>query len=375
MMQKVVIFYPHVGEYGGIERNILALADYALSVGQVPVLVCYYDHVGLDQYCTGLTIVKLQDHWNPMIKARRLRNWLRDHRQEIFGTPFVFGAKAGFYAAMGNIGRYTLHYTDPPSLLMSATGETQQTNLISLPRKRFSEWLIAQGVRKASSRLTMTSRNAVELQSIYKTPFQVILQGGVPPAGLINTQPRLNHSTLRLFSLCRISASKNLDWILDAALAIQDDQFIQQHFQKIEIEIAGTGPYLDILKDKAKTMGLNAIISFSGFLSAVEIEDKYSQADLFLVPAVQGYGLPVLEALYRHVPVVLNIETRISEILSDNQWVGISENNSASFTLATIDHIKRLKTNYPSQDQINTLPTESGWAEKISVCCEWKTAI
>src|SRR5688572_12798586 len=98
-MRRIIIFYPHIGEYGGIERNILALAEEIHRRGFDPVLVCFYDRISMEQLFPKLNVVILKDHWNPFVKAMRLRNWLRKNRHGLRGMPLFFGGKASFYAA------------------------------------------------------------------------------------------------------------------------------------------------------------------------------------------------------------------------------------------------------------------------------------
>jgi glycosyltransferase involved in cell wall biosynthesis len=363
LMKKTIIFYPHIGEYGGIERNIIALATEVIRNGQIPVLVCFYDHINMSGYLNGLVTVKIKDHWNPFVKSFRLMKWLKQNQSEIAGMPFFFGGKAGFYGAVFG-SNYVLHYTDPPSLLSIQ----KLKNPITAFRSRISHSITQNGVDRAKVCITMTNWNAQELESLYGKKFEVVYQGGLPPNGDINQNKRLNNSVLRLFSICRLNASKNLDWILETAQYLKQGPF---KFDSLEVVIAGNGPQLDELKSKTTQLGLIDIVSFPGFLNAEEVEAEYSKSDLFLVPARQGFGLPVLEALYRHVPVVINKESRISEILTDNAWVAISDNTAIDFKNKVADHIGQIKQNYPDASVLKNLPTEQGWAFKIGQQCQW----
>ncbi|QMU27428.1 glycosyltransferase [Adhaeribacter radiodurans] len=370
-LNKVIIFYPHIGEYGGIERNIIALAEEASRMKISPVLICYYDNIGISQYHNNLETILLGDHWNPFIKGLRLYNWFNKNRKLIKGLPLFFGGKAGFYATIARMKEYALHYTDPPSLLSTDKSYAFIKSRFLLYRSRISDWFTKEGVRRARVCLTMTQWNANELESIYKYPFKVVYQGGLPPAGVINSLPRCSGPVFRIFSICRINSSKNLKWILDVVRYFQtSDPFINL-YQKLEVIIAGKGPDTDNLKKITSEMELDSIIQFPGFLSADQVEEEYRNADLFLVPGRQGFGLPVLEALYRHVPVVLNKESRISEILMSNSWVAISENNSNSFTREVAQHVLRIRQSYPEETLLKDLPSEQGWANEIGKHCNW----
>ena len=366
-VKKAIIFYPHIGEYGGVERNILALATEVIRNGKLPVVVCFYDHINLTKYLPGLKVVEINDHWNPFTKSLRIKRWLRVNKNEILGHPFFFGGKAGFYGAIFN-NNYVLHYTDPPSLLSDQPKTVGVKNMAGLIRGRLSYMISRNGVQRAEACITMTNWNAKELEALYGRSFDVIYQGGLPPMGDINQSRRLENSILRIFSISRLTGSKNLDWILPVALRLKNSVGA---FNRIEVIIAGTGPLLEELRQSTEKMGLSDSITFPGFLSDQQVEDVYNNSDLFLVPARQWFVLPVLEALYRNVPVVINRESRISEILADNPWVAISDNNAEDFTNVVAEHIIRLRKSYPDSSKLNNLPTERGWAYEIGQKCAW----
>lgn len=369
----VVIFYPHIGEYGGIERNIIGLATEIIAKGYQPLLLCYYDRIDISKYA-GFTIPTtiIKDHWNPFVKSLRLRTWYKHNREYIHGLPFLFGAKAGYYAALAFIPKYALHYTDPPSLVKSAvvTKGVLKRSFISV-RSALSGFIIALGVKRASICITMTNRNAVELASIYGRKFEVVYQGGVPQMTATATGGKCQSRSLQLFSICRVASSKNLDWIVYATKALKSDPVIATYFDSFKVTIAGKGPDLQRLEAIVVEEGLQLDINFAGFMDSETVEQYYRTADIFLVPGVQGYGLTVLEALYRATPVVLNEASRISEFLFDNTWVRISDNSLASYTEQLISHIHFLRANNPNIEELKNLPTEPIWAGNIGKLCNW----
>lgn len=368
-MKNIIIFYPHIGEYGGIERNIIALAQEIKNRKQKAILLCFYDKINLSKYA-GFQIetICIKDHWNPFVKSYRLRKWFRKNSSSILGNPFIFGGKAGFYCGLAFLSDYALHYTDPPSLLSQSQ---HKKSLLSATRAKFSNRIMQLGVDRAEKCITMTTLNASELETIYNRNFKVIHQGGVPAKTGFKVGQKCIHQKLVLFSICRLSVSKNLDWIIKSVKKLINTKEYNNSFTEIEVIIAGKGPDLERLKTVAIENNLQDIVSFPGFLDDDELESHYHKADLFLVPGRQGYGLPILEALYRQLPVVMNVESRISEILNNNPWVAISENSCASFIKALQSHIVKLKVNYPSTSQLNDLPTESKWATSIGQCCGW----
>ena len=118
-------------------------------------------------------------------------------------------------------------------------------------------------------------------------------------------------------------------------------------------------------------MNLSKSVSFTGFIDSNKLEKIYKIADLSLIPGWQGYGLPVLEALYRKIPVVLNKESRISEIFKKNPWVKITNDSKIEFINGLCEHIKKIHFKTPGKNHLKKLPTEEDWAFKIGVCCNW----
>lgn len=367
-----VIFYPHIGEYGGIERNIIALAEEVNAMGCKPILLCFYDNVGMGKLANNLCTIELKDHWNPFVKGRRLKKWFKENNRKISGQSLFFGTKASFYAYISGLNNYVLHYTDPPSLLSNAQMQNHILNWVKIPKEKISNWITWQGVKNAKRCITMTFWNAEELRLLYKRTFDVIYQGGVPTNSInLHHCIRPLSTRLRIFSICRITGSKNLDWIIYTVRNLIDDVQINQLFPKIECMIAGEGPKLEELKLKVNELNLQENIFFSGFLNQEQVEDEFCKSNLFLVPAKQGYGLPILEALYRKVPVVINIESRISEVLSNNPWVEISQNGLKSFSEQVIKHIINLNNKFPDEIHLENLPTEKKWAHDIGAYCGW----
>lgn len=371
-MKKIVIFYPHIGEYGGIERNIIALATEIKNRNLEPILLCYYDRINMKKHSGNiLTTVVLGNHWNPFVKGLKLKRYFNQYQNEIQGMPFYFGAKAGFYGVLGFKNDYALHYTDPPSLVSNSINRIKLKHILQIPRETVSNFISKKGVHNAAACLTMTKTNAIELKNIYKRSFQVFYQGGVPYQGNKEFKKKCESRTLRLFSICRLSKSKNLDWIIEASNDLLQNEDFKKDFNNLEIVIAGKGPELENLIKKANHYGIQSNFYFPGFLTSEELELAYENSDMFLVPGRQGFGLPILEALYREIPVVMNLESRASEILFDNPWVAISKNTNESFSEQLTLHLQSIKKNYPSKLLLNELPTEQHWASQIGTYCKW----
>jgi glycosyltransferase involved in cell wall biosynthesis len=81
-----------------------------------------------------------------------------------------------------------------------------------------------------------------------------------------------------------------------------------------DLVIVGTGPLEAALRDQARTMGLADRVRFLGRTQDSDLPGLYSLATLFAYPSVgEGFGIPILEALSRQVPVVTSTGSCFAE--------------------------------------------------------------
>ena len=72
------------------------------------------------------------------------------------------------------------------------------------------------------------------------------------------------------------------------------------------------------LRERAGALGVQDDVRFPGWLSDEEIEALWGVADAFVYPSLyEGFGLPVLEAMARGVPVACSNASSLSEVAGD----------------------------------------------------------
>jgi glycosyltransferase involved in cell wall biosynthesis len=77
-------------------------------------------------------------------------------------------------------------------------------------------------------------------------------------------------------------------------------------------------PYELELRERARTLGVDGDVRLLSWVSWPELEGLYALADVFVFPSLyEGFGLPVLEAMRRGVPVVCSDRSSLPEVAGD----------------------------------------------------------
>jgi glycosyltransferase involved in cell wall biosynthesis len=72
------------------------------------------------------------------------------------------------------------------------------------------------------------------------------------------------------------------------------------------------------LRERAASEGLDADVRFPAWLSAEELEGLWALAEAFVFPSLyEGFGLPVLEAMARGVPVACSNASSLPEVAGE----------------------------------------------------------
>ncbi len=377
-----IIFVPFVDAFGGVERLALNLSGFLNAQSLPHSLVCFRQSIDLQQYVDWpLRVHQLLPKRNPLSEARALSGFLRAARSEKTNYPLLFDLKSAFYSGLSASGPFFLHLTDPPSLLPAdiskhapavrrqmskATAQPRPTPLQSV-RGGLVHRLNRRGVKRATKTIVMTEKIRSELRSLYGIEA-VVVRPGVSDKGLVRSD-RTATGPIRILSVSRLEQNKRIDWILRALAQLGHRAADQQ--AEWQFEIVGQGPNRDSLIRLADELGLQSRVLFRGHLSGQELEDSYARANLFLMPAVQGYGLPALEALRRGIPAIVHKDSGVSEILTNTPWVEIVEGSNGQLADAISLMLQRLNRGTLSAATIPHVPASEEWAAAICKTCDW----
>ena len=164
-------------------------------------------------------------------------------------------------------------------------------------------------VNRAQYIVTISEFVLRELQahlSLRDVPTSVIYNG-CNFSTVLPEKPRTAPERPFLFTIGTVAAKKNFH-VLPALLQNNDDLLI----------IAGVTQeesYLTKIKNEARRLGVDGRVVFAGAISEAEKHWYYTNCKAFVFPSLaEGFGMPVLEAMYFGKPVFLSTHTSLPEI-------------------------------------------------------------
>ena len=179
----------------------------------------------------------------------------------------------------------------------------------SLPPEREAARRVALGSR--ARWLCLTRWMAGELADRGATAH--VVPAAVPAASPVPGTP---HTVL---SVGRLIARKGHDVLLDA-LALTEPG--------VQAVVVGDGPERDRLQRHAERLGLSRRVTFTGFLAAEDLERRWADAALFVLPTrteadgdTEGFGLVFLEAGARGLPVIGGAAAGVVEAIAPGTGV------------------------------------------------------
>lgn len=186
------------------------------------------------------------------------------------------------------------------------------------PARRGLELLVPLGARRADRVITISQATKDDLVATYGTDAEkvdpVLLGAGFTEPTSASSRTELD-ARLGLppgdFALCVASghAHKNVPRLLEVFAELADRNLVL---------VGHAGLDQDRLIARAAELGISERVTFTGWIETEELEGLYRAATLFVYPTLlEGFGLPVLEAMHRGLPVACSNTSSLPEVAGD----------------------------------------------------------
>ncbi len=351
---------------GGAERSILALARWLYEHELPAHLVCYTDSVGLERFATHpLTVLQLRPRMSAVPKIRALGRYLRS--RVAAPAPLLSGYQPALHAAAAGVpGFHTLMH-DTPSLFSNAADTASLKRRLS---RTISDRITAHGLRSGGTTIVTSEYLRDETRRVFGVEAAIARMGGLASVHTFRPRP-IVHNRIRMLSVSRIESNKRIDWLLRAFASLEQRPRPLSTEIDWHLDVAGKGAQLAQLGALADQLDLGPRIHFHGFVSDDQLQHLYDDADLFLMPAVQGYGIPAIESLQRGIPILLHRDSGVSDILLDTPWATVFNGDVPALAPALEHAIDSVRQGRQLQAPLPHIPTEDQWAGQVARLCHW----
>jgi glycosyltransferase involved in cell wall biosynthesis len=179
--------------------------------------------------------------------------------------------------------------------------------------------LIPRMLRRASRVVNdseATRRDVVGLYGVDPARTDVVHLGpGRPPVALAEDEARGLRAAVGarppyVLSVATSQPHKNLGRLIESFAQVR-----AQHPETGLVLVGGAGQAQAQLAAAAAQAGLAEAVSFTGWVDDRTLDAVYAGAELFVYPSLcEGFGLPLLEAMERSVPVLSSRATSLPEV-------------------------------------------------------------
>lgn len=366
------MFVAEIEQFGGAERSLLALSRWLFQQGLPNYLLTYHDACNIAQYATGpLPVVELKPARGARAKIAALKSHC-EARQP--GAPAILcsGYQPALHGTLAGMRSFHTLMHDTPSLF----GDSGNRSLQGKLRIAVSNRIIGYGLRSGGRTLVNSEYLKAECRKDFGVEADIVRMGGLQNESQRGTVERKKLGRLCMLSVCRVEANKRIDWLLLALAALEANAVapLSKPLSQLtdwRLDLAGKGSRIAELTALAASLGLSERVHFHGFVPDDALEQMYGEADLFLMPALQGYGIPALEALDRGIPVLLHRESGVSDVLLNTPWATVMHGSEKQ----TAEALARAVNNQLCGLHLGVarpqLPSEDEWAAEVARLCAW----
>jgi len=359
------IVITEIEQFGGAERSVLGLLRWLHQHGFPAHLVTYANHCDIVQYASHpVQVIELK-----ATGARRriaaLGSYFRS-RPASAPPPLLSGYQPALHATLAGMRGFHDLMHDTPSLF----DDPRTRSLRSSVRLALSNRVVAHGLRSGGNTIVTSEFLRSECRKDFGVEAHIARMGGLSSGGS-GFRLRPVQTDLRMLSVSRIEDNKRIDWSLRSLAVLENRVPALSSRVNWHLDVVGKGPLLESLSELAKNLGIHDRVKFRGFVPDTELQALYDTAHLFLMPAVQGYGIPAIESLQRGIPVLLHRESGVSDILRDTPWATVMEGGEEQMAPSLANAIEAVVAGRHLQQPLPTLPTEDGWAEQVARLCGW----
>ena len=306
-------FPPHIG---GVERVTYELANQLSQMGhRVAVITLSNDNTTPSDSTNGVRVYRAKSYESTRVlgvqsafssaTGRLIRNVCKKEAADVLHTNNLHY----FTTIAASVNKKLLKL---PLVTTLHIGTTSQLDggmrvLTKIYEKSIGKWILSQ-----SDHIIAVSKAVKEYArtlNVAESKISVIPNGIDIHENRPNRTRRNKNSPIRVAFVGRLISNKGPQYLVEAAPTVLRD------FPEVEFLIVGEGPLLDVLRSRAKALGVSDSLRF---LRAVPSVSAFLRGcDVYVRPSLtEGMPLTVLEAMASGVPTIATCIEGTTEILA-----------------------------------------------------------
>jgi rhamnosyl/mannosyltransferase len=308
-------YAPHIG---GVESHVHDMAKYMVDQGDdVTVLTSRYNkHLPRLERREGIIVRRVPT----IIEAVRTPFMPRVHQEILDGdwdivhshTPPPFTAYFACTAAEAKGIPHVLTYHCDDEITLPAIGPV----MVALYRESLGRYTLAHSDQVVvstesyarTSRLVWRYNPEVIGAAIDANRFNPMVDGSRVRKHLRIPEAEEGHMVM---SVGRLVPHKGVEFLLEALPMFRDSA---------HLVVVGTGPWREVLEERAKMKGVSDRVTFAGAVPFSELPAYYRAADITVLSSIsrlEAFGLVGLEAMASERPVVLSDIPGVREVIEN----------------------------------------------------------
>lgn len=211
-------------------------------------------------------------------------------------SPFVTGWMGASYARRHRIPLVFTYHTRLDAYAHYAPFDRGTTErAMSELTRRYANWADAVVVPTQAMEIRLRELGVRAPIAVVPSAIDVERFAGGRRSALVRARLGANDDAPLALVVSRLAMEKNVELALDALARTPD----------LRLAIVGEGPHRAALEERARRLGVDARVRFTGTLARERLPDVYASVDAFVFPSTTDtQGLVLAEALAAGLPVI-----------------------------------------------------------------------
>jgi glycosyltransferase involved in cell wall biosynthesis len=290
---RIVQIYAKEFGYGGVEREVITLANALVNIYNIELIFMTKKHDSLPYKISNkIKISYISDSIkiNGILKninlAKYMKSSLNEHVDTVISTDVIFNE----FIATSNIKNKIYwehnHHDNKIEVLDNIANRLTTFNTIVVPTRILEEYYQSK-----------TNINVVMIQNIIE----------------LNGDLLSNLDSRRLVSVGKLESDKCFDKLINVM------KLVNEKDKSISLSIIGDGSERQSLEELVHKNKLQKYISFYGTLEKDELIDEYLHSSLFVTCSQKdSFCLSLMEAMTVGVPAVAFVESSLIDVIDND---------------------------------------------------------